>query len=384
MRVGDESVHRTVGFQKPQVYPVAAMGLHGQLVVDPERLERFRADWDRLAEICRRPYCAPAWMLAWWRHAAPEGALLRAAVALEDGRLVGIAPFWAAQRRLGSARLMMLAGGTASRLEPLAEPGREREAAEAFAIALASADPRPGLVVQEEVPADSPWSELLVSAWPERRRPTLARSHRQPAPVLRLEYESFDSWLATKSGNFRQQLRRSRRKLEAAGGRFRVSSEDQLPSDLDAFARLHHGRWEERGGSGALHAGVERMLAQAGRELAPLDRFRLWCLDVDGRTVSAQLLVAAGGELAYWLGGFDESFAAQRPGLVTLAVAIDDALVRGEERLDLGPGGQDYKYRLADGEEVLEHVTIVPPGPLAPLVRGELAARRAARVLLRR
>jgi CelD/BcsL family acetyltransferase involved in cellulose biosynthesis len=126
------------------------------------------------------------------------------------------------------------------------------------------------------------------------------------------------------------------------------------------------------------------MLAQAGRELVALDRFRLWCLDVEGETVSAQLFVAAGGLLAYWLGGFDERLAAERPGLVTLVVAVGDALARGEERVDLGPGGEAYKYRLADSEERLELVSLVPPGPLEPWVRGRLAARRAGRRLLRR
>jgi CelD/BcsL family acetyltransferase involved in cellulose biosynthesis len=359
------------------------MALRAELVVDAARLDSLRPEWDALAVGCRRPYCAPAWMLAWWRHAAPAGALLRVVAAFEGERLVGIAPFWAQPGRLG-ARYRILAAGTASRVEPLAEPGRVEEAAAAFAELLAGARPRPALLVFERVPADSPWPRSLHGAWPGRRRPAVQRSHRAPAPALSLEHDDLESWLASKSNNFRHQIRRSRRTLETGGGRFRLSSTEELGRDLEAFARLHHGRWESRGGSEALRAGVEPMLAQAGPELLALDRLRLWCLDVEGEVVSAQLFLAAGGQLAYWLGGFDERMARERPGLVTLVVAIGDALARGDERLDLGPGGQDYKYRLADSQELLEFVSLVPPGPLEPLVRSRLAVRRLGRRLLRR
>jgi CelD/BcsL family acetyltransferase involved in cellulose biosynthesis len=254
----------------------------------------------------------------------------------------------------------------------------------ALAATLAGAEPRPALIQLDRVTDRSPWPEQLRSAWPGGRRPTLARSHPTPAPALRLDHDDFESWFASKSSNFRQQMRRSRRRIESLGGRFRLSTEQDLVRDVGAFARLHRSRWEHRGGSDSMNDRVQRMLVQAGQELAHLGRFRLWCLDVAGETVSAHLFISAGDEVAYWLGGFDERFAKEHPGVITLVVAIEDALARGERRVDLGSGGQHYKYRLANSEETLQLASLVPPGPLEPVARGELAARRMARALLRR
>jgi len=101
------------------------------------------------------------------------------------------------------------------------------------------------------------------------------------------------------------------------------------------------------------------MLKLAGRELGD-GRFRLLSIDVDGVSISAHLFVRAGGTNAYWLGGFDDRFAACRPAIQVLAAAVEEGIERGDDCLELGPGGQDYKYRLADSEEGLQWVTLTP------------------------
>jgi CelD/BcsL family acetyltransferase involved in cellulose biosynthesis len=377
------SIRRGKRFKGVGLFSVA-MGLRGELVVDTARLESLKREWDELAVQCSRPYCSPAWMLPWWRHMAPEGALLRVAASFDGERLVGLAPFWAQPRGPAPTRYRTLSAQTAEPQEILAAPDYVDEVAAVSAAVLAGASPRPAMLHFDRIAASSAWPERLRASWPGRRRPALQRSHPTPAPALRLEHENFESWLASKSGNFRQQIRRSRRRLEQSGGRFRISSGEELLRDMEAFTRLHNARWDHRGGSIALIGGTREMLLDVARELLPLERYRLWCLDLEGETISAHLFVAAGDEIAYWLGGFDDRFARDRPGLITLVAAIEDALERGERRVDLGPGAQDYKYRLANSEETHEFVTLVPPGIRQPLARGELAGRRIARTLLRR
>jgi CelD/BcsL family acetyltransferase involved in cellulose biosynthesis len=114
------------------------------------------------------------------------------------------------------------------------------------------------------------------------------------------------------------------------------------------------------------------MLRTAGRELVGRGRFRVWSIDVDGSTISAHLTVAAGREVAYWLGGIDDSRSKQSPGLISLLCAVEDALRRGESQFDLGSGGQDYKRRLADGEDHHLWLALVPPGPGYALTRARL------------
>ena len=158
-------------------------------------------------------------------------------------------------------------------------------------------------------------------------------------------------------------------------GRARATGCSRLPRTcsrgLAEFARLHYGRWDPRGGSGALNPGVERMLEDVAGELLDEGRFRLFTIDIDGHTISAQLFVAAGGEVRYWLGGFDPEWANRGPGNQAIFAAIEDAIARGEQRFDLGPGAQEYKRRIADGEDVLESLTLVTRPSRYPLVRAQ-------------
>ncbi len=360
------------------------MALQGILLERVEDLLSLREEWDALAVANGRPYCSPAWMLGWWHHVAEAGARLRAVAVTDEGALVGLAPFWVARRRSLLSRYRLLGAGVAAPVEPLARPGHEREVAAVISSYLASATPRAALVALDGVPADSPWPHLLRDSWPARRPPRIVQESSRPLPTVDLE-GGYEEWFAARRPHFRQQVRRYRRRIEERGGRFHMAEGvAELEPRLRAFARLHESRWVERGGTAALDARVERMLLQVARDAPDEQRFRLWCIDSDETAVSAHLMVAAGGAVSYWLGGFDEEWRAHSPAMLTVLAAIEDAFERGDRRLDLGPGGQEYKYRLADREERLDWLVLVPPGPRHALARARYAALGLVRAVSRR
>ncbi len=358
------------------------MALTARLVDRPEELASALEAWDALAVAAQRPYCAPAWMLAWWRHAAPPTAAgLRVVLVFDGNELVGVGPFFIESRRGRLPRHRILAAGTSHRVEPLALGGREREVARLLAEVLAGSRPRPRIVVFESVDAAAGWTKLIADAWPGRAA-WHTREWSGPAPTLALD-GAFNDWLASKSRNFRDQAKRLRRRLEARGATFRITADaSELPTDIAAFARLHHGRWSSRGGSMALDSGVERMLADAGRDLVARGRFRVVIIDGPEGPISAHLFVAAGGEVAYWNGGFDEVWASEQPAMRALVAAIEDAFGRGDRRLDFGGGTERYKSRMADGEDLLESTLVVPRDARYPLTRLGLLPRRITRGLI--
>lgn len=333
--------------------------------------------WDALAVASARPFCAPAWQLAWWRNAAPDRALLRVVLVRDRGDLAGIAPMYA--ERSGGWRYRALAAPICARMAPLSAPGREPEVAAAIARGLAESDPRPSAVLLEGLEQDSPWPALLAAGWPGRGAVVLD-DFDNVAPTLGLDGRDFEAWLASKSSNFRSNMRRNRRQLDKAGARSYVSSGAELGRDLPEFMRLHRARMDPKGGSDALLPGVAEMLAEAGERLEPQGRFRLWSIEVEGSVISAHLFLEAGGELVYWLGGIDDAWANRRPGLLAILAAIEDGMGRGESRLDLGPGDQDYKYRFSDGEDRLEWRTLAPRGPAYSLLRLRRLPRRLRRL----
>gem|GEM_PF-466446 len=354
------------------------MPLRAEVLDSPAAIEPYRAAWDRLAVDSDRPYCAPAWALAWWRHVSAPRMRLRVVAILDGERLVGIAPMCVEGGDRGAGRYRFAGSPFGTRIEPLAEPNRFEEVAAALAGELASARPSVARLELAAIPARSPWPRLLARGWPGRRRPWVHWSRSTPAPQVTLGERGLDEWLARKSGNFRQQMRRGRRQLEQAGAVFRETAapEDVAP-DLEAFARLHVARWEHRGGSRALVPGSIDALADVGRELVGARRFRLASVEIGGECVASHLFLSAGSEVAYWLGGFDDRWAAQRPSMVALVAEVGEALGRGEAFLDLGPEGQAYKYRLADSEERLVTVNVVPADAGYRVARLSFAPRQA-------
>jgi CelD/BcsL family acetyltransferase involved in cellulose biosynthesis len=300
-------------------------------------------------------------MLSWWRHAAPAGAQIRAILVLEGDGLVGIAPFFALRRR-GLVEYALLGAPAAGGVEPLARAQTEAECARLFSDGLASATPRPSMVRLRQIRRGSPWPRLLQAAWPGAR-PVLLREHSIAAPYIERGGETFEGYFAKRSANFRAECRRHRRQLERHGLVQRVAGHGpEIERDLRRFAALHYQRWEQRGGTAALRPEIERLLQAAAGELAESERLRVFSLDVGGETASVQIFFAAGGEVAYWLGGFDERWGSFGPGNLGVLAAVEDFFRRGEKCLDLGPGGQRYKYRFATGERVFDTMLLAPRG----------------------
>lgn len=351
------------------------MGVTARIVEDVDGLAPVRAGWDELAVASGRPFSAPAWALAWWEQMRPGDARLRVVVAERDGDLAGVVPLYAA------GRVLRFIGAALAPVEPLAQAGLEQEVAAAASELLAAAEPRPGTIELVEHGSGSDWTGMLSSAWPGGRGAWRWVESEAPAPQA--DYgEGLDAWMMGKSKSFRRDIRSSRRKLDEAGATFRWASEATVESDVREFLRLHRMRLAERGGTNIPPGEeVERMLVAVGRELLPSERFRLLCLDLGGETIAADLLLAAGPEMSAWNSGFDEAHRDLSPIMQCLVYAVADSAERGERSMNLGPGGQDYKYRLSTSEDVLRSSLIVPRGGAYPLTRLRLAPRQARQAL---
>src|SRR5215213_9814211 len=113
----------------PPVPTVISPALRTLVVEQPEELAPYVEAWDELAAAAGRPFCAPAWMLAWWREGRRGDARLRVVLALDDAdELVGVGPFFAQVGRLGLAEYRLLGAGFSHRVGLLARDGRRRVA----------------------------------------------------------------------------------------------------------------------------------------------------------------------------------------------------------------------------------------------------------------
>jgi len=346
--------------------------LSAHVVQSLDELVPYRAQWDELAVEVRRPFSTPAWALAWWDQLRPEGARLQILVVEDGERLVGVVPLYA------SGRSYRPLGGELAPVEPLTRAGIEEPVADAVASLLAEIEPRPVTVELEQHGSGPDWAAMLSRAWGGGRGAWCQVESELPIPCIDLG-DGFDDWLAEKSSSFRRDVRRNRRKLDEAGAIFRFASEETVERDVGEFLRLHRMRLAGLGGTSLPRKGVEPMLLKVAAELLPSGRFRLLSLEMDGKTIAAQLLLVAGSEVSAWNSGFDGAYGSHSPSMQCLVHALTDASKRGERTMSLGPGGQDYKSRLAGSEDCVRSSVIGPRGASYPLVRLRLAPRRARR-----
>lgn len=360
--------------------------LRSVIVGESEQARTLWRQWDELTVSRSRPYCSPAWMMAWWDHVAPPGAQLRLNAVFDGEQLVGVAPFFADRGPGGVRRYRLLGAGTSAPLDILAQPGMEQAAAMAMARSLSEADPSPDVIMLEGVAGDSPWPGLLCDLWPDSGSLCLRKQFSQPVPFIDLHGTTYDGWVAAKSSSARRKLRKDVKVLQELGVTVRPSrNAEELQRDLEALATLHSARWRKRGGSGVLDERVERMLAQAGRQLIDQGRFRVWSMELEGRTISAHLFVVAGGRVSYWLGGFDErETRIRQPGILTVRSALEHAFGAGASILDLGPGGQPYKYEFTQCASTAEWMLLIPRGRRSLLARAQMAPLRARMIMAQR
>lgn len=351
-----------------------------QVFGDPQTLDRLRVEWDSLASRSGVPYCSPVWMLSWWRQVADPTAQPRFIAGFDNAdRLVGLAPFFAQRNGAGLWTYRILGAPTSPRTEPLADLEYQEEFVSQVADKLATLRPFPALVRLEGIVAGSVWARGLRAGWPSAQRPVLERVRSMEAPTVTIT-GTYDEWFAARTRNFRQQMRRTQRQLADRGAVVeRARSSDDIRRAIAELRRLHEGRWQGRGGSSVMTSSVERMLQDIANSSDGTGRheLRLWTIRVDDRIISSQLFLSLGGEVAYWLGGFDDEWGPFRPSIITILKAIEEAFYNGDRRVDLGGGSQPYKMRFADGEDVLEWWALVPPGPTAGPARATLAAAKA-------
>lgn len=331
-----------------------------EVLREESELEEIGARWDALALASNRPFSAPAWMLAWWRHARPEGAAIRTVAVSEGDDLIGLAPLWVYDGDARRAHYDVLAG----KLAPgglLAAPGRQREVAALLARALARTRPKLAQLRLEEAHAGESWAATLARAWPGRA-PWIEAAEPVQRPIVRLGEGGFEELLEEKSGSFRRESKRRRRGIEETGAKFVLAREADVERAVDAFLRLHAARWDGRGGSTIMVQGIRRMLLEAAGAMVPADRMRIFLLEIEGEPIAAQMMLTAPGEACCWQGGFDESWSRLSPLAQLILHAIADAAERGERRVDLGSGGQEYKLRIANASERVSVLKLTPRG----------------------
>lgn len=378
------------------------LSLH--VVRDFDALQALAPAWEALlrASASDEPMLGPDWLLTWWRvYGAASGRQLAVGLFRDGDRLVGLAPLcrrlhWHSpgipMRRLEflGADVSEGDGVCSEYLNVIARAGDEPRVAGAFAAAVLRGDFGGwGEVVLDVLDGSGPMPGLLVEAFAALGTPTTQEVTTE-SPYLTLP-ASWDEYLrGMLNKHKRRNVTSALREFEAWAGSDwqieRVTSADELPRGQAILHELHNQRWQGEGGDGAFarprfaafHDDYMRRLLDRG-ELG-----LLW-LSVRGQPIAAHYQIVANGKVYYYQCGRRLDVPPRvRPGVVLLALALQEAIARGLREFDFLGGPARYKMQLTTTTRPLVRLRIARNGPTEWLRRGAEAARACVRAVRQR
>ena len=296
----------------------------------------LRAQWSRLAQRSRRIFATQEWVDAWWRHHG-EG---REAVTLgcydADGVLIAIVPLCVARER--PIRVARFAGYGPS--DENGAIGAPQDAPAALPAAIASWG-RGGVLLADRLVGDVDWAGAMHGT----------ELGRESSPVIDLAGQDWEEYLASRSSNFRSQVRRKERKLVRDEGLcYRLCDDpERLDADLSTLFSLHRARWgsERSGAYDGARGRFHRDFAATALERGWL---RLWIAEVRGEPIAAWHGFRFADAELYYQFGRDPTWDRASIGIVLLAHTIRAAADDGVPLYRLLRGGESYKQRFATSD----------------------------------
>jgi CelD/BcsL family acetyltransferase involved in cellulose biosynthesis len=329
-------------------------------------LEAARGDWEVLAERSGNVFATWEWASTWWRHFGSNQDLLLTTCRGADGGPVAIVPLCiSSSRTLRTARF--LGHGMADQLGPICRPSDRSKAARALIWTLQRRDREWDVFRAEALPGNDGWQAVLGGN--VRRR--------ESNPVVDIAGLDWEAYLASRSANFRDQVRRRERNLARRHDlRYRLTEDpDRLEADLETFFRLHDARWAIEGSS-SLTAPARRFHREFARLALERGWLRLWTMEVNGDPVAAWYGFRFGNAEWFYQSGRQPAWDRSSVGFVLLAHTLREAINDGMSEYRLLRGPETYKARFTSRDDGLETI-LVPRGLRGHTVVGATTAARA-------
>ncbi len=349
-----------------------------------DRFEKLRGPWNELLAASASDcfFLTWEWLYMWWKHLA-GGRDLYILTMASEGKLIGIAPLAARHRRLSgfpARSLEFLGSGIAGSdyLDLILRDGYEAEAINSLAEYFGDHK----LQFELGQLRDSAAAWRLARTLEHRDGYRAFQMQTDRCPYIDLTGQTWKTYLGALGASHRSNFARRLKQLTAAFDfRFeRVNSERQRGEALAVLIDLHNKRWRERGASEAFSS-MEMIAFHDDISRIALEQnwLRLYVLRLNNRPAAALYGFCRGGRFYFFQSGLDPEYSRYSVGLVTMGLAIKDALAEGAEEYDLLHGGESYKFLWTQRERGIHKLELYPPG-VAGLVHGKIShAGRVAR-----
>ncbi len=329
------------------------------LFISPTAFEELSGEWDVLIDPRRSDnlFLNNRWQRVWWKHLSP-GELSIVTVRDDEGVLRGIGP-WFIESGSGQ-RTVRLIGCTeiVDYLDILCMPGYEESVYGALLDFMLSAEaPIWDRFELCNIPQSSP-TLAVMPQMAEKRGLHSVIDEIETCPVIDLP-GSYEEYLETLDKKQRHELRRKRRRAEAAGvGWYIVGPEHNLEEEIQAFLRLMAMSTPEKAAFLEI-PGHRLFFEEMGPMMFEMGYLDLVFLTVQGERAAAMWQFHHRDRVMLYNSGLNPvDFSHLSAGIVLLTYSIENAIERGFHKYDFLRGGEEYKFRMGARPTTIQRLTI--------------------------
>ncbi len=322
----------------------------------------WRDAWDDLLadSAANQIFLTCEWQSTWWNAYHP-GRMWVLAVRDDDGRWLGLAPWFIATDEDGS-RVVRTIGcvDVTDYLDIVARNGFEEDVFRALARWLADHTQDYDMAQLCNIPRESLALKMMPGLVQEDGLHAEVRLQ-EVCPIVELP-ERFEDYLAVLDKKNRHELRRKIRRATGLVEWYMVGPEHDLAVEMERFFTLMATSSEEK--AEFLSDQDNRTFFEA---MAPIMAQRGWLqlafLTVDGTAAAAYLNFDYNNRVLVYNSGLDPAVSGQlSPGIVLLARLIEHAIMQGREEFDFLRGDEGYKYDMGGRDTTVYQLVITHNG----------------------
>lgn len=233
--------------------------------------------------------------------------------------------------------------------------------------------------------ADVPWTEVLarcgLSTWQfdnlvAAERPLGSAATSTHVIDLHRGFESYTEEVHKRSKRFLNDLARKRRRLERDIGEATLA----VGLDAPAMAKLVEWKSAQYRRSGLpdpfSRPWVRELLERLAETVERDCTGRLSVLRARDEVLAVDFSLHSESVYAGWFVTYNPRFSAYSPGTIRWLLVLEQLAALGISIVDLGPGDQDYKYRMATGTAELYRGMLARPSVRASVYRATRTSRQ--------
>ncbi len=328
----------------------------------PSALSALSLEWDELASRCAAgsPFLTAAWNMLWWNHWRRDRRLKILAVYEPDGTLCGIAPLCSGNAADEAALMLLGSPDVCDYRDCIVARGAEARFYQALTEHLMGRPPRRFMLTLDSLPHHSPTFSFF-SALEQRQAFQVDIALEDTAPFMDLPPDP-EAYLNRLPAKERHEIRRKKRRAEKEGSLAfeRLSDPARVMAAMPSFLDL----FRSSGGTKRSFLTPEReafFLALA-EEFSRRGWLDLYALAVNGTPATYLLCFSYNRTLYLYNAAYDSRYAQLSPGIVAIALCIEDAIHRGIERFEFLRGNETYKYRFGGRDRHIYTLSCSHPG----------------------